>query len=160
MTLRVLSRSDECGPRVFRAPRWTQLECHRCQRRAREEIPEGQQQSSYAAEQSEQQALSRKLLNQTPARSAERRADSHLLAPRCGLHKRQIRQIDAGDQQRHSNYPQQHPQREAEVTHHFFMQRTERHAHLPPICDRILLSLPLGHRGQIRFGLLARDARL
>ncbi len=40
------------------------------------------------------------------------------------------------------------------------MQRTERHAQFLPIGDRVFSPEPLGHRRQIRFGLLARDARL
>ncbi len=81
----------------------------RAEREKQGNAMDGEQQPRRAAEQGKQHALGCELLNQTSARGAERRADGHLPVTRRGPHERQVRQIDAGDQEHRSDGPEQYP---------------------------------------------------
>ena len=93
------------------------------------------------------------------AARAERLADRDLLPPRRGPREHQVRDVRAGDEQHEADRPEQDQQRlpNPRVDDAFLKAA---HDDAPPgVRHRVLLAQTAGERGELRLGLLDRDAR-
>src|SRR5579883_1669358 len=87
-----------------------------------------QRNSQRCATQGQQHAFCQQLPDQSGSAGPQRQPDRDLLLPRRGPGQKQVREIDAGNQQNATNRASQHQKRTAELTSDVFPQRNQERA--------------------------------
>ena len=129
--------------------------------RADDEIdaPEREQNSEHARDKREQNCFRNELAREPPARSAQRGAHRHFLAPSCCADEKQVRHVRAGDHEKHADRAADDEEDAANIFHQPFSQWID--AEAGRVRLRAVLNLQLAaDRGDLGARLFKGNARL
>ena len=129
----------------------------RHQRDQRLQAPRRDDETHERGESSEHEAFGKQLLDDAPARGAERFAQGQLGAPRLAAHQQQVRDVRARDQQHETNRGEQRDQDRPGVADHHLFERAHHERHAARLVWRETFFVAARQRGQLGGGLLDAD---
>ena len=106
----------------------------------------------------EHEAFGKQLLDDAPARGAERFAQGQLGASRLAAHQQQVRDVRARDQKHETNRSEQRDQDRPGVADHHIFERAHHRRHAARLVWREAFFVAARQRGQLGGGLLDADA--
>ena len=95
------------------------------QRKNKIATPRGENESEYTTSDCQDRALHQQLPNDLPARSTDRSAHREFPCPRCTARRKQIREINASDEQHHADRNEEQRQARAIEAHLIFQKRSD-----------------------------------